>query len=567
MRYSRRVATLALLLIPLITGCGGSIPTATAVLSSPAAAPSTILPPTHTALPTATPVPPTSTPCPVPVLYGEGTVTGQVILPAEVASTTRGLALDLFFENVATEEVRILSLPEGRQPYTMTLPAGSYVVYAWTPALAEKGAFTSCRPGEPCEDLSLRAITVTAEAAVTGVDIADWLPVERPSLALVGTLIDGTGADPIPDAALVIREQRVVAVGPRAETEIPVDARVINLPETTLLPGFINAHVHNTHQEYTRKTWAREGVTTVRDLGARYDGSYFPARDRLNQDPENARALIAGPLVTVPGGYPIVPNGFPSLVVTTPEVARHSIARLIDLGADVIKITMESTVGPILSPETAAAIVETAHERGIPVSVHVTRLRDLECALDAGVDDIAHMVQERVPDAVIERMVEAGVTWVPTLEPFHGHDSGNLRRFIDAGGVVAMGNDSGYLNLKLGMPMPELEHMHAAGMTTMEVIVASTRNAAYVCRRLSTLGTLEAGKFADVLVVEGNPLEDLHDLENVRLVVHSGVIIREEVESSLMLALASRPGLGCLLTARDLIRPCWGGRPSLLGGR
>jgi imidazolonepropionase-like amidohydrolase len=121
------------------------------------------------------------------------------------------------------------------------------------------------------------------------------------------------------------------------------------------------------------------------------------------------------------------------------------------------------------------------------------------------------------------------VVWVPTLEPFEGTDSGNLRSFIDAGGVVAMGNDSGYIaGLTLGMPMPELEYMHAAGMTPLEVIVASTRNAAYVCDRLSTLGTLEVGKFTDVLVVEGDPLQDLQALKNVRLVVHGGVIIREE---------------------------------------
>jgi imidazolonepropionase-like amidohydrolase len=94
------------------------------------------------------------------------------------------------------------------------------------------------------------------------------------------------------------------------------------------------------------------------------------------------------------------------------------------------------------------------------------------------------------------------VVWVPTLEPFEGTDSGNRRCFIDAGGVVAMGNDSGYIaGLTLGMPMPELEYIHAAEMTPLEVIVASTRNAAYTCDRLSTLGTLEVGKFADVLVV------------------------------------------------------------------
>lgn len=118
---------------------------------------------------------------------------------------------------------------------------------------------------------------------------------------------------------------------------------------------------------------------------------------------------------------------------------------------------------------------------------------------------------------------------MPTLEPFEGRDSGNLRRFLSAGGVVAMGNDSGYIaGLVIGMPMPEIESMHAAGMTPLEIIVASTRNAAYVCRRATTLGTLEVGKFADVLVVAGDPLQDLQVLKDMRLVVHGGVIIREQ---------------------------------------
>lgn len=459
--------------------------------------------------------------------YDEGTVAGQIILPATVVSTTAGPALDLFFENVATEQASALSLPAGQRTFTMTLPAGSYVVYAWTPALAEKGAFTSCRPGVACTDHYLQTITVTAGATVSGVDIADWLPVARPTLVLAGALIDGSGAGPLADAALVIREERIVAVGPRSEVQIPVDARTVEKPGVTLLPGFINAHVHNSHTVHNRRSWAQAGVTTVRDLGSPADmRDPFTTRDQLNAAPENARALIAGPLVTVAGGYPT--GQFPSLTVTSPEDARQKIGGLIDGGADVIKITMMSRVGPILSPEEAAAIVETAHARDIRVSVHVIYLPELEPALDAGVDDIAHMIEEQVPDALIQRMVAAGVVWVPTLEPFEGSDSGNLRRFIAAGGVVAMGNDSGYITgLTLGMPMPELMYMHAAGMTPLEVIVASTRNAAYVCDRLSTLGTLEVGKFADVLVVEGDPLQDLQVLKNVRLVVHGGVIIRE----------------------------------------
>lgn len=406
-------AIILIVLITLLAACGPAAPSATPLPSAVAltAVPTRAV---FTEKPTAVPVPPTALSWTIgpsymaPAQYDKGTVTGQVTLPAETVSTAGGLALDLFFENVATEEVTVLSLPEGQHAYTTTLPVGAYVVYAWTPALAEKGAFTACRPGETCADHGLQTITVTVGATVSGVDIADWLPPERPALVLAGTLIDGTGAGPLSDAALVIREERIVAVGPRGEVQVPVDARLIEWSGVTLLPGLINAHVHNTHSAYLRQVWAREGVTTVRDLGApAYLGEFFATRDQLNLDPRNTRVVAAGPLVTVPGGYPT--RQFNSLTVSSPEDARQKISQLIDDGADVIKITIESRAGPILSPAEATAIVETAHARGIPVSAHVIYLPDLEPALDAGVGDIAHMIAEPVPDALLQRMVAAGV--------------------------------------------------------------------------------------------------------------------------------------------------------------
>jgi len=134
-----------------------------------------------------------------------------------------------------------------------------------------------------------------------------------------------------------------------------------------------------------------------------------------------------------------------------------------------------------------------------------------------------------VPDEVIQQMIQADVIWVPTFEAMDGQGMDNLRRFVEAGGRVALGNDAGYLaGLEIGMPMEEIELMRDAGMTPMQIIVAATRDAAYVCRRQDVLGTLEVGKFADVLVVDGNPLEDLQALTNVRLVVHKGMVIRME---------------------------------------
>jgi imidazolonepropionase-like amidohydrolase len=246
----------------------------------------------------------------------------------------------------------------------------------------------------------------------------------------------------------------------------------------------------------------------------------------LAQDPRNARVVSAGPLVTVPDGYPIAPNGFASLTISSPEDARTKIAELIDKGADVIKITFSSSL-PTLSPAEATAIVQAAHERGIPVTAHATNPQELDRALDAGVDDVAHMSERRVKDAVLRNMVQTSVYWVPTLEALHVRGGDNLARFVELGGQVALGTDAGYLaGLEIGSPIDELRLMQEAGMTPMQILVSATRNAAHVCRLDRELGTLEPGKLADVLVLDGNPLEDLGALASPRMVIHGGTIIQ-----------------------------------------
>lgn len=360
------------------------------------------------------------------------------------------------------------------------------------------------------------------------------------TLALInGILIDGTGADPVFNGSLVIENKRITAVGERSEVEIPDDARIIDVKGAAILPGFINAHVHRGYSEYNLKKWAQSGVTTVRDLGADPQRPLFSIRDSLLEN-QYARLVAAGPIVTVPNGYPTRPFGSISvLVITSPEDAQEKVGTLLDDGADIIKVAVESGSIfdidiPTLSPEELAAIVEVAHERRTLVSAHVTAWKDLSRALDGGVDDIAHMVVTYLPDDLIEKMVENEVYWVPTLELWKGVDYElgntaveNLRRFCNAGGKVALGTDyGGYtISFDLGMPIREIEWMKEAGMTEMQIIVAGTRNAAHVCNLESELGTLEVGKIADVLVVGGNPLEDIHALTNCLVVIHNGEVI------------------------------------------
>jgi imidazolonepropionase-like amidohydrolase len=364
-----------------------------------------------------------------------------------------------------------------------------------------------------------------------------------------GILIDGTGADAIPDGAVVIQNGRIIAAGPRTQVEIPANTNIIDVKGRTILPGFINAHVHAAYSAWILKAWAKGGVTTVRDLGAfrPYTRAKFVTRDTLNANPKCARLFAVGSFINAEGGYPIAYWGGHAVTVTSPEEARQAVNKLIDDGADVIKTAMESGYAfgqsgwPLLSPEEATALVDTAHERGKPVTAHVTSARDLERrdlerALDAGVDEIAHMVVDKLSEQLISRMVETGTRWVPTLELWQGvsriypisHGSmaiKNLALFVEAGGEVVLGTDyagARKVDFDLGMPIHEIEWMQEAGMTPLQIIVAATRNGARSCNIERELGTLEKGKLADVLVVDGDPLVDVHALTKARLILREG---------------------------------------------
>ena len=355
-----------------------------------------------------------------------------------------------------------------------------------------------------------------------------------------GMLIDGTGDPPVPNAVVVVRGERIVAVGRSGEVELPPAATVIDVRGAAILPGVINAHVHSGYRESRLEAWAHEGVTTVRCLSGPRD---YALVDQLGRNPSLARVVAAGPFVTVPGGYPIVPWGVTNAVtVVGPEQARLAADQLVDEGADLIKISLESGGDfgqsiPRLTLAEARAVVESAHARGVPVSAHVTTSPDVPRALDAGVDDLAHMVVDTPSAALIARVVHDGVVWIPTLELWHwvGYNHqpraiANLTRFLAAGGTVALGTDyNGYdAPFQLGMPVMEMELMGQAGMSPMQVIVAATSEAARVCNRDADLGTVEVGKLADLVVVRGDPLQDIHAMADVRLVLRSGVAIRND---------------------------------------
>lgn len=358
------------------------------------------------------------------------------------------------------------------------------------------------------------------------------------TLALVnGTLIDGKGGDPIPDSVVVIDGDRIVAVGTDVDI-VPDNTQIIDVAGAAVLPGLINTHVHQAFDEDKLAAWAQAGVTTVRDLGSPDDPTQiFSFRDEIASDPLYARLIGVGPMLSTSGGYG---SGF----ITSPENAREIVNILIEAGADQIKVAIEDDLQgrswPMLSAQELFAIVNTAHAEGVLVSAHVSRSRHVEMALDAGVDDLAHMTIDDLSDELIASVIAAELFWVPTLEVWDCASSlhpvnyaetsiDNLRRFSQAGGKVALGTDySGYMcEFDLGLPLTEITLMQQAGMTPMQIIVAATQNAAHVCGLGDDLGTLEQGKIADILVVNGDPLNDLSSLQDVRTVIHNGVVIRD----------------------------------------
>lgn len=352
-----------------------------------------------------------------------------------------------------------------------------------------------------------------------------------------GLLIDGTGSDPISGATVILKGDKILAVGSGDTIDLPKGAKVIDLKGATILPGFINAHVHDAYNADHLEAWAREGVTTVRDMNSGALENPFHVRDQLLKDNKNARLVSVGPMLRTE-------NGYGSLTVTSPEDAKEKVNDLVERGADLIKIGIEDEQGPrswpLFSQEDVNAIVEVAHAKDVYASAHVSTTEHVLMALEAGVDDLAHMAVDHVDDELIQQVIDQDVYWIPTLELWSGVSNlhhimwdvtamRNLYQFVSQGGKIALGTDyDGYIfEFEIGMPMIEIRLMAEAGLTPMQIIVAATKNAAYVCGLKDQLGTIEKGKIADLLIVEGNPLEDLEVLRKVRYVVHNGELIRD----------------------------------------
>jgi enamidase len=391
-----------------------------------------------------------------------------------------------------------------------------------------------------------------------------------------GKVIDGVTKQPIEEGIVVIQGEQIVSVGKASDVVVPRNARTIDANGGAIMPGIINSHTHGTDDPAIRRTFLIDGVTSVCNVGISLDRVSGFERGSVPEGPA-ARGFWAGPIITAPGGYPGPVYGSQySYEVATPEEARDAVADLLNRGASMIKIALAPgdprDPWPVLDLEQVRAIVDEAHSRNVPVRAHVFEPYIAEdIVLPAGVDAIEHSPfpilspeqEENVlgsPDPLtqlfdviapefermLDRLVKAHVVMVPTLDQIVGglykksersrveqivldvHIEA-VRRFHALGGVVALGNDYGAdADHELGMPLTEMNLLLAAGLSPMEVIQASTRNAALVCGQAGQLGTLEPGKLADVIVVGGDPLSDLQAMETVVAVIKAGEVVYSE---------------------------------------
>jgi imidazolonepropionase-like amidohydrolase len=238
---------------------------------------------------------------------------------------------------------------------------------------------------------------------------------------------------------------------------------------------------------------------------------------------------------------------------------------LSERGADYIKVALEPGIfgdpWPVLSVEEVSAVVQTAHEHDLLVRSHVNNAA-LDIALAGGIDVIEHVAlpsfsyedlepsfneagEYQIPDRYQEQllqMVEQGTILVPTLDVIirDSYLEGGMEQedkavadavltvvgfYHSAGGTIALGNDYGNSGVEPGMPLDEMKFLLLVGLSHMEVLVASTQNAALVCGQGDELGTLERGKLADLVIVDGDPLADISVMDSILYVIKDGEIV------------------------------------------
>jgi imidazolonepropionase-like amidohydrolase len=320
----------------------------------------------------------------------------------------------------------------------------------------------------------------------------------------------------VEDAQVVCEDGVITYAGPAT----PIGEGAVSI-DGFLMPAAADRHVHIELSE-PAAVLAR-GVTAVRDL-AWPPERIFPLAD-LSEVPSFAGPLIraAGPMLTAPDGYPTrdrwAPEGTGRPVVS-PDDAVTAVRELAGLGATAIKVSLNAEAGPTPSDAALTALVEAAHAAELPVTAHAQGAGQVERALGAGMDELAHTPWVPLSEDTIAHCARR-MRIVSTLDilsrgrdtPELGTALANLRRFHDAGGTVIYGTDLGNGAIPPGIHTEELRLLHAAGLEPEEVLEAMTR------------APLEPDAPADLIALARDPLEDLTAFDDVRLVVRAGRVV------------------------------------------
>jgi len=403
-------------------------------------------------------------------------------------------------------------------------------------------------------------------------------PAAKTVVIHAGRLLDVKTGKTLSNQTIIIQGDRISQVGGIRDQLLPRDATVIELPDATVLPGLIDAHTHLTMNPnfgysmlanstarqaligaHNARVTLEAGFTTVRNVGA-FNYSDVALRDAINAgDVPGPRMLVSGPPLSITGGHcdnnllPFEDHATNPGVADGVEAVQHKTREIIKYGADLIKIC---ATGGVLSHgdnpqasqytlEEMKAIVADAHRLGRKVAAHAHGAQGIVWAAQAGVDSIEH--GSYIDDAGIAEMKKDGTYLVPTLylmdwffenaekigTPAELVAKGrevmpaarkNVARAFAAGVKVGFGTDAAVY--PHGLNAHEFAVMVKLGLSPLAAIQAATVNDADLLGWSDLVGTIEAGKFADIVAVDGDPLADVTTLERVKFVMKGGEVVK-----------------------------------------